>query len=167
MKGCFKFVQSGVRLECQGGAGGRKDGAMSKKTTKGNIIPGFRYRDAPAAIAWLKEAFGFEEHLVVVAEDDSIAHAQLTLGSGMIMLGSATDDDYGKLVGPPTSRPLTGAPYIVIEAIDAHYERAKAAGAEMINDIHDEPYGGRHYACRDPQGQVWNFGSYDPWVADP
>ena len=68
-------------------------------TTKGPvIIPAMRYRDAPAAIDWLCRAFGFEQHLVVPGPDGTIAHAQLTFGNGMIMLGSARDDEFGRLM---------------------------------------------------------------------
>ena len=56
-----------------------------------SIIPTMKYRDAPSAIDWLCRAFGFEKHLVVEGENNSIAHAQLTYGNSMIMLGSASD----------------------------------------------------------------------------
>ena len=130
-----------------------------------NIIPSMRYHDAPAAIEWLCEAFGFERHLVVPGEGGSIAHAQLTLGSGMIMLGSARDDDFGCLV--KTAREVganTQIAYIVVEGIDEHYQRAKAQGAEIVMEIADQDYGGRLYLARDPEGCLWNFGSYDPWA---
>ncbi len=130
-----------------------------------NIIPTVRYHDAPAAIQWLCEAFGFERHLVVPGEDGAIAHAQLTLGSGMIMLGSARDDDFGGMV--KTAREVganTQSAYIVVEEIDEHYQRAKARGAEIVMEIADQDYGGRLYSARDPEGYLWNFGSYDPWA---
>lgn len=140
-------------------------GQQSRATYKGNIIPTMRYRDAVAAIDWLCKAFGFERHMVVPGESGGIAHAQLTLGNGMIMLGSARDDEFGKLQAPPErNAPVTQSPYIVIEDVDAHYRRAKEAGAEIIIDIRDEDYGGRHYSARDPEGHLWNFGSYDPWA---
>lgn len=129
-----------------------------------SIIPTMRYRDAAAAIEWLCAAFAFEKHLVVPGEGGRIAHAQLTNGSGMIMLGSAGDDAFGQLQAPPDPhRPVTQSPYIIVEDVDAHYARAKAAGAEIVIDIRDEDYGGRGYSARDPEGHLWNFGSYDPW----
>lgn len=134
-------------------------------TGKATIIPTMRYRNAPKMIEWLCTAFGFERHLVVPGDDGTIAHAQLTLGNGMIMLGSHREDAYGALVAPAVAgRPLTAAAYIVVPDADAHYARAKAAGAEIVFDIKDEDYGGRGYAARDPEGQVWNFGTYDPWA---
>jgi hypothetical protein len=68
---------------------------------KANIIPTMRYRDAVTAIDWLCRAFGFEKHLVVPGEKGVIEHAQLTLGDGMIMLGSARDDEFGRLQRTP------------------------------------------------------------------
>jgi uncharacterized glyoxalase superfamily protein PhnB len=133
--------------------------------TKGAIIiPALRYRDAPAAIEWLCRAFGFEKHLVVPGPDGTIAHAQLTFGPGMIMLGSARDDEFGRLMTVPTARgPVTQSAYIIVADADAHYARAKAADAEIVMDIKDEDYGGRGYSARDPEGHLWNFGTYDPW----
>ena len=129
------------------------------------IIPTMRYKDAPAAIEWLCKAFGFEKHLVVPGEDGTIAHAQLSFGNAMIMLGSENDNEYGKLIRSP--KDLNGfntqAPYIIVEEINEHYQAAVAAGAEIVLDIKDEDYGGRGYCCKDPEGHIWNFGSYNPW----
>jgi uncharacterized glyoxalase superfamily protein PhnB len=135
------------------------------KKTRSNVIPTMRYHDAPAAIEWLCEAFGFEKRLVVPGEGGTIAHAQLVFGNGMIMLGSAGDTEYDRLVKPPSDLGGVGSqsPYIIVEDADKHYERAVAAGAEIVMDIVDQDYGGRGYSCRDPQGQVWNFGTHDPW----
>ena len=132
---------------------------------KARIIPAMRYRNAPKAIEWLCEAFGFEKHLVVPGPDDTIAHAQLKLGNSMIMLGSGHGNNYDEVVQPPREphRLNTQSAYVVIPEIDAHYKRAVAAGAEIVMDIKDADYGGRGYTCRDPEGIVWSFGSYDPW----
>ena len=130
-----------------------------------NIIPGLRYHDAPAAIEWLCNAFGFSKHLVVPAEDGGIAHAQLTLGTGMIMLGSTRDDELGQTVSPPSAAGVnTQTAYVVVEEIDAHYKHAKANGAKIVMEIADQDYGGRLYSALDPEGYLWNFGSYDPWA---
>jgi uncharacterized glyoxalase superfamily protein PhnB len=130
------------------------------------IIPTMRYKDAPTAIEWLCKAFGFEKHLVVPGENGTIAHAQLSFGNAMIMLGSENDNEYGKLLRTP--KDLNGfntqAPYIVVEEVDEHYQGAIAAGAEIVLDIKDEDYGGRGYSCQDPEGYIWNFGSYNPWA---
>ena len=129
------------------------------------VIPTLRYNDAVAAIDWLCSAFGFEKHLVVPDEDGGIAHAQLVFGNGMVMVGSARDDAFGKLQVPPahTESPVTQSPYIIIADVDEHHARAKRAGAKIVMEPEDQDYGGRLYACQDPEGHLWNFGSYDPW----
>ncbi len=141
--------------------------ADNAKNTTTTVIPTLRYRDAPAAIEWLCEAFGFEKHLVVPGESGTIAHAQLVFGNGMIMLGSALDREFDKLQKPPNAlgNVPSQSPYIIVEDADKHYARAVAAGAEIVMDIKDEDHGGRGYSCRDPEGHVWNFGTYDPWAA--
>jgi len=130
------------------------------------IIPTMRYKDAPAAIDWLCKAFGFEKQLVVLGENETIAHAQLNFGNAMIMLGSENDNEYGKYIKTPED--LNGintqSPYIIVTNIDEHYRRAITAGAKIILDIRDEDYGGRGYSCQDPEGHIWNFGSYNPWT---
>ena len=136
------------------------------KDTTSTVIPTMRYNDAKAAINWLCDAFGFTQHLIVEDDDGGIAHAQLSFGSGMIMLGSARDDEFGRLQRPPTTEPVTQSPYIIVTDIDEHYARAVAAGATIAIEIKDEDYGGRVYSCRDPQGQLWNFGDYDPWQTE-
>jgi uncharacterized glyoxalase superfamily protein PhnB len=136
-----------------------------KNPKGGSIIPTLRYRDAPAAVDWLCEAFGFEQHLVVPDETNGVAHAQLVLGNGMIMLGSSRDDEFGKLQAPLASSDAVVAqsPYIVVEDVDAHHKRALAAGAVIEQEPEAQDYGGSMYCCRDPEGNLWNFGSYDPW----
>ena len=135
------------------------------KQNESLIIPTMRYKDAPAAIVWLCNAFGFEKHLIVPGEDETIAHAQLKFGNGMIMLGSENNHEFGRFIKTPKDLNgiITQAPYIIVEEIDKHYQRAISGGAEIILDIKDEDYGGRGYSCRDPEGHIWNFGSYNPW----
>ena len=84
----------------------------------------------------------------------------------MIMVGSATNPTMAPLQKTPAEVGGIGtqSPYVVIPDPDAHHARAVAAGAEIIRPVHDEDYGGRHYACRDPEGHLWHFGSYDPWA---
>ncbi len=139
--------------------------ADNAKNTTTTVIPTLRYQDAPAALEWLCEAFGFEKHLVVPGENGTIAHAQLVFGNGMIMLGSAGDREFDKLQKPPAAlgNVASQSPYIIPEDADKHYARAVAAGAEIVMEIKDEDHGGRGYSCRDPEGHLWNFGSYDPW----
>jgi uncharacterized glyoxalase superfamily protein PhnB len=135
------------------------------KSTKATVVPCLRYRDAPAAIDWLCETFGFEQHLVVPGESGKIAHAQLSFGNGMIMLGSASNDEYGRLTKQPDEigGAATQSAYVIVTDADAIYARAKAAGARIAIDIKDEDYGGRGFSCYDLEGHLWNFGTYDPW----
>lgn len=137
-----------------------------RQPTKGSIIPGMRYKDAPAAINWLCRVFGFSQHLVVPDHSGGIAHAQLVLGNGMIMLGSAREggefDSYVRL--PRDVGANTQSAYVVIKEIDEHYRHAMTAGAEIVYEIADQEYGGRLYSAMDPEGHLWNFGSYDPWA---
>ena len=134
--------------------------------TTATIIPTLRYRDAAAAIEFLCNAFGFEKLLVVPGENGTIAHAQLTYGNGMIMLGSSRDDEFGKLQKPPGDVGGVGtqSAYIIVADADAHYRQAVNSGAEIVVDIADQDHGGRMYSCRDPEGHLWNFGTYDPWL---
>ncbi|MCY1270269.1 hypothetical protein D9M71_337820 [compost metagenome] len=129
-------------------------------------IPCLRYRDAPAAITWLCNTFGFVEHLVVAEKDGSIAHAQLNLGTGMIMLGSVRDNDYGRHLRQPDENGGLGTQgiYLVVADVDAVHARALAAGATIVLPLKDEDYGGRGFTCRDPEGHLWSIGSYDPWA---
>ncbi|AKJ27840.1 VOC family protein [Caldimonas brevitalea] len=136
------------------------------KNTRATIIPCLRYRNAPAAIDWLCEAFGFERLLVVPNETGDIAHAQLVFGNGMIMLASADNEsEYGDLVNMPdqVGGVETQSPYLVVADADQVYQRAKAAGAQIVVEIKDEEYGGRGFTCRDLEGRLWNVGTYDPW----
>ena len=136
-------------------------------STTATIIPCLRYRDAPAAIEWLCAAFGFVKH-AVYANGDTVHHAQLTFGNGMVMLGSADNtSEWGRQIVQPDETGLreTQSPCVIVADCDAHYARARAAGATIVQDIADQDYGGRGYSCRDPEGHLWWFGSYDPWAA--
>jgi uncharacterized glyoxalase superfamily protein PhnB len=122
-----------------------------------------RYADARAAIAWLVATFGFDEVVCYAADDGSVAHAQLGFHGGTVMLGSARDDEYP--IKPPAERGgLTGSIYVAVPAdeIDAHYARAKAAGARINGDIKNTDYGSREYSAFDPEGFLWSFGTYRP-----
>ncbi len=126
-----------------------------------------RYRNAPAAIEWLCNVLGFARHAVYAGPDGSIQHAELTLGGGMIMLGSIRDNEARPYMKQPDEigGAETRSEYIVVSDADEVYRRVKAAGAEIVTDIRDQSYGGRDFTCRDPEGRVWSVGTYDPWKA--
>jgi uncharacterized glyoxalase superfamily protein PhnB len=99
------------------------------------IIPTLLYRDPAGMIDWLLAAFGFARHAVHMAPDGTVAHAELTFGNGMIMLGSSHDDDwFGKLVRPPAELGGVGTQslYVIVSDADAHHGRAAAAGATIL-----------------------------------
>ncbi len=128
------------------------------------IIPTLRYTDAPAAIDWLCRALGFERH-TVYADDGVVHHAQLSFGPSMIMVSSAVDNAFGKLQGVAVSgQPVTQSAYLIVPDADAHYANAVAHGAEIVYALRTEDYGGRGYSCRDPQGQIWSIGTFDPYA---
>jgi uncharacterized glyoxalase superfamily protein PhnB len=100
----------------------------------------------------------------VPGPDNTIAHAELSFGNGMVMIGSAREDGFP--VKPPGDLgAVTQSAYVIVGDVDAHYARAKAAGAKILRDLQDTDYGSREYSAFDPEGQLWNFGSYDPFAA--
>ncbi len=118
-----------------------------------NIYPFLRFTDADAALDWLGRAFGFEQVALYRSGDDNsgpIVHAEIALGPGIVMLGQGDPDDHGI--------------YVAVDDADAHYEQAQAAGAEIVRELEDTPYGSREYTARDPEGNVWSFGTYRPTV---
>ena len=122
------------------------------------FYPSFRYRDARAAIDWLVEALGFEVGMVVDAEGGrDVAHAQLKLGAGTVMLGSEPAEP-----GPEGPRAGRGWLYVAVDDPDALFERTQSAGAEVLQEPHDTEWGSRDFSIRDPEGNMWNFGSYRP-----
>jgi uncharacterized glyoxalase superfamily protein PhnB len=129
------------------------------------VIPCLRYRNAKQMIGWLCDAFGFCPQAVYEDGNGGVAHAQLTLGNGMIMLGSVRENDqFGQVQSTPAALGgTTQSPYLVVADADAIYQSAVAAGAEVVIDIKDEDYGGRGFSCRDPEGHLWSVGTYDPW----
>jgi uncharacterized glyoxalase superfamily protein PhnB len=131
-------------------------------TAHPNIFPALRYRDANSAIEWLGRAFGFTEKVVYRGEDGEVNHAELALDAGVVMLGESRPDGWlGG--GTPDARASTVSIYVVVADPDAHYERARAAGAEIVRELTDEDYGSREYSARDPEGNLWSFGTYDPY----
>ena len=124
-----------------------------------NIFPALHYRDPDAALEWLKRAFGFEEKAVYRSDDGRIQHAELQLGDGVVMFGGIPADAGLSSEGQP---PVTI--YAVVNAPDRHYERARSSGAEIVRELADQPYGSREYSARDPEGNVWSFGTYDPYA---
>jgi uncharacterized glyoxalase superfamily protein PhnB len=129
------------------------------------VIPTVRYRDVPAAIAWLCRAFGMKVHRVETDPSGAPCYAELTIGSGMLMVAPIEDTVFGRLLVQPDEigGVETQVCYLCVTNARAHHARAKAAGAVIVIDPDHEANKGRGYSCRDPEGHVWNFGTYDPW----
>ena len=136
-----------------------------------SIIPCLVYADAARAIDFLCGAFGFTRALIVPGDSvGDVPHAQLVLDGNMVMLSSLKPDHrerFGLTTPAQTGGAVTASIYVALGDPDAHHARASAAGAEIIAPPHDNDYGGRGYEARDCEGNLWSFGSYDPWAADP
>lgn len=129
------------------------------------LIPSLRYRDAYAAIEWLCNTFGFHRQAVYPGPENTVAHAQLTLGGGMVMLGSASNPSHHP---EQTAHPdeiggrSVSSVYVVVPDCNQVYARAQAAGAEFLMELETMDYGGQAFTVRDPEGYHWSVGEYDP-----
>ena len=117
------------------------------------VTPYLLYEDAGAALHWLAQAFGFREKRRVEGPDGAVAHAEMDVGDGSRVFLGGPGDDYRS----PKEVGLTSLVYVYVEDVDAHHARAAAAGAEIAEEPHDEPYGERRYAAEDPEGHCWYF----------
>jgi uncharacterized glyoxalase superfamily protein PhnB len=125
-------------------------------------------------IKWLCEAFGFEQQLVVTGDNGEVTLAQLKLGDNLVMITTDQDSPIDKLMAQPdeVGGVETQSCYVVVGDIDAHRAKAKAAGANILFDIDisfdtARASSGRGYVCRDLEGHIWSFGTYDPWRGQP
>ena len=131
-------------------------------------IPAIRYIDANKAIDWLKQALGFTEKAVYRNASRVVEHAELLLGNGMVMIGTAglhkeTSHWY---VQPSAAGGLTSSVYLIVPDCDPVYASAKAAGAEFLQEVETKEYGGKAFTVRDPEGQIWSVGEYNPWSSE-
>ena len=124
------------------------------------IFPLLRYKDARGAIRWLCTAFGFVEVFAVPEAGQVVRHAQLRFGTNVIMLASIRPDD--GITSPDELGISTQALCVYVDDVDAHFERARSAGAEIIDPPEDTDFGSREYHTRDLEGHVWTFGTYRP-----
>lgn len=128
------------------------------------LYPTLQCRDTEAMIRWLKDVLGFTERVVYRA-DGLVLHAELAFGSSILMLGQARDNEYGRLAGD-VDKPRTDAIYIAVDDTDALHGRVEASGAVIEMAPYDTDYGSRDFACRDPEGNLWCFGTYWPKVGE-
>jgi uncharacterized glyoxalase superfamily protein PhnB len=117
------------------------------------VIPYLLYEDAPAAVDFLTEAFGFSEVERTTGAAGGM-HVEMDVGSdgGRIYLGGPGPHFRG-----PAAVGRTSIVYVLVDDVNRHHERAKAAGAEIVEELTDLPYADRRYGCRDPQGHEWTF----------
>ncbi len=127
-------------------------------------IPVLRYRDLAAAVDWLCRNLGFQEHLIVKGEGGSLRLAQLALGGCIVMLAPVQTTELDRLMIQPDEigGAATQITYFFVADTAAHFERAKAAGVDIVLDEDDKDHVKRSYSCRDPEGHIWSFGTYDP-----
>jgi uncharacterized glyoxalase superfamily protein PhnB len=133
------------------------------------IIPSVRYHDAHAAIDWLVRVFGFTKQAVYDGPDNTVMHAQLTFGGGMLMLGSASKKSaYDHLLADlkeTGGRDTVGLCLVVSddECVQL-YERVKGEGVEIVQELTSPAHGGKSFGCRDLERHIWWIGSYNPWA---
>ena len=141
-------------------------------TTSINIpvttIPAIRYADAAKAIEWLKNALGFTAKAVYRDKTGTVEHAELLLGNGMVMIGTAGQNKQTAhwFVLPKVASAVTGSVYLIVPDCGPVYATAKAAGAEMLQELEAKSYGGSSFIVRDPEGYIWSIGEYNPWSTE-
>jgi uncharacterized glyoxalase superfamily protein PhnB len=123
------------------------------------VFPALTYDDAQAAVDFLQRAFGAEQHALYRDDDGRVAHAEFRFGNGIVMFGGATPES-------PAARGGGGGVYITVEDPKALCERAREAGAEIVRDLHDTDYGSQEFSAKDPEGNAWHFGTYQPFAFD-
>jgi uncharacterized glyoxalase superfamily protein PhnB len=139
----------------------------SSNVSVSDIYPCLSYRDPHAALDCLARAFGFTRRLVVDGPGGTVVHAEMSLGSSVVMLGSAKPEK--GWVSPLDLPAVNQTVCLYVADPDAHCARATAAGAQIVFPLEDTSYGSRGYTARDPEGHVWTFSTYRPgaeWQAD-
>jgi uncharacterized glyoxalase superfamily protein PhnB len=123
-------------------------------STSQSVYPTLHFRDPRAALAWLRDVLRAEE-VLVVGEGDAVAHAEVRVAGGIVMLGGLREDALGRPAG-------AGALYVAVDDADAVHAHAAAAGAEVLVAPFDTDYGSRDFTLRDPEGNLWHVGTYRP-----
>ena len=120
------------------------------------ITPYLLYEDVPAALDWLSKAFGFRERLRFTGDDGTVNHAEMEYEDGVVMLGDPGPD----YRNPKRSGAVTVQLHVYVDDVDAHCERARAAGATILRELADKEYGDRSYSVADIEGHAWMFGQH-------
>lgn len=129
---------------------------MADPSDGASIVSAVFYDDPSAALDWLEQAFGFERSMVITDGSGSIAHAEMRLGDGRIMIGPVWE---GQVASPRSvgGRNTQSIHVHLPDDIDAHCARAREAGASIVRELADQFYGDRTYSAKDPEGHVWTF----------
>lgn len=120
------------------------------------ITPYLLYEDVAAALGWLTEAFGFSERLRFTDSEGQVSHAEMTFGDAEVMLGHPGP----KYESPRRTGQVSAFVHVYVDDVDAHYERANAAGAEILTVVQDKPHGDRTYDAADLEGHRWTFAQH-------
>lgn len=124
---------------------------------RASLTSAISYRDPRSAMHWLERAFGFELVMLIESEDDTAVHIEMQFGDSLIMVGGEWSENHRAPVSLEGRN--TQSVHIHIETdIDAHFARAKAAGAEIVAELEEQFYGDKTYRCRDPEGHIWTVG---------
>ena len=123
------------------------------------IYPRLAYEDPTAAVAWLSHAFGLSElaNARLSRSDGKIGLTEMELGSGRVMIGAT--EGHG-LESPSKLGGRTQMVIAYVDRIDEHYERARRAGAEIVMELADRPWGDRRYEALDLEGHRWYFAEH-------
>lgn len=158
-------AKAGVDRRAADAENGHSDAEIRRQPVATSRRPSFSsalcYRNPKAALDWLERAFGFERFIVVTTPDGDIAHAEMKFGDGIVMIGGAWADFIASPEDTGDRNTQNVHVHLPDDAdIDAHCERARAAGAEILQAPADQFYGERVYRARDPGRHVWTFGKH-------
>ena len=137
-------------------------------TAGSSLIPSLRYRDAFRALEWMERVLGLQRHAVYPGPENTVAHAELRHGRGMVMLGSASNPNpHPEHLAHPAEigNRVTAPFYLVVPDCGPVWKRVKADGTEVLMELQTMSYGGQAFAVRDFEGYQWSVGEYDPWRA--
>jgi uncharacterized glyoxalase superfamily protein PhnB len=128
------------------------------------MTPALFYKDPERSLEWLEEAFGFRTTMLIKDKDGSLVHSEMRFGDGLIYVGAEWADHTAS--PRSTGGKITQSTHVRLsEGVDAHCERARAAGAEILREPEDQFYGDRVYTARDIEGHVWTFGQFQKFVS--